>query len=266
VRSVYPDADGFPIVRAGSHVTTHASPLEERWGGWYVTGTHGEARHMGNAIAIKTEFNANLDMESGANQIALAGHVRSGGFLTAHSDIVALMVLEHQSQMHNLITQASFETRLALRDEAVMDEALNRDRDTMSETTEHRIASVSDKLVEYMLFADEVELEDPIAGTSGFAEAFYAQGPRDSHGRSLREFDLESRLFKFPLSYLIYSPQFDGLPETAKEYVYQRLWDILTGAIDTPDYLHLTNYKSRVIREILIETKPDLPAYWKKSH
>jgi len=265
VRSVYPDAEGFPIVRAGSHVTTHESPFEERWGGWYVTGTHGAARHMGNAIAVKTEFSADLDMEPGANRIALDERVRKENFLTAHSDIVALMVLEHQTQMHNLITQANFETRLALRDEAIMDDALNRDRNTLSETTQHRIANVGDKLVDYMLFVGEPELEDPVQGTSGFAKMFAAQGPRDSQGRSLREFDLESRLFEYPLSYLIYSPQFDGLPDEAKETIYQRLWDILTGAIDTPDYLHLTNYKSRVIREILIETKPGLPEYWTKG-
>lgn len=263
VRSVYPDADGFPIVRAGSHVTTHGSPFEERWGGWYVTGTHGKARHMGNVIATKTEFGADLDLESGANRTVLNERVRADGYLTAHSDIVALMVLEHQSQMHNLITQANFETRMALRDEAVMDEALNRDRDTLSESTQHRIASVCDSLVDYMLFVNEPDLKDPVRGTSGFAETFAAQGPRDSQGRSLRELDLESRLFKYPLSYLIYSPQFDGLPDVAKEYVYGRLWDILTGAIDTPDYLHLTNYTSRSIREIVRATKPGLPEYWK---
>lgn len=263
VRSVYPDANGFPIVRAGSHVTTHESPFEERWGGWYVTGTHGAARHMGNTIAVATEFGADFELETGANRTALNERVRADGYLTAHSDIVALMVLEHQSQMHNLITQANFETQLALRDEAVMDEALNRERDTLSESTQHRIASVCDRLVDYMLFVGEPDLKDPVRGTSGFAETFAAQGPSDSQGRSLRELDLESRLFKYPLSYLIYSPQFDGLPDEAKARIYQRLWDILTGAIDTPDYLHLTNYTSRSIREIVRETKPGLPEYWK---
>ncbi|GMV95075.1 MAG: hypothetical protein AMXMBFR82_48530 [Candidatus Hydrogenedentota bacterium] len=262
VRSVYPDADGFPIVRAGSHVTTHESLFEERWGGWYVTGTHGGARHMGNVIATKTEHGADLDMEFGANQPALPPHVRADGYLTAHSDIVALMVLEHQAHMHNLITRADFETRLALRDEAVMDEALQRDPETLSESAQHRIASVCDKLVDYMLFVGEPELRDPIQGTSGFAEIFASQGPVDRQGRSLRELDLESRLFTYPLSYLIYSEQFDGLPDAAKDYIYQRLWDILTAKIDTADYLHLTNYTSRAIREILLDTKPNLPAYW----
>jgi hypothetical protein len=218
---------------------------------------------MGNTIAVATEFGADFELETGANRTALNERVRADGYLTAHSDIVALMVLEHQSQMHNLITQANFETQLALRDEAVMDEALNRERDTLSESTQHRIASVCDRLVDYMLFVGEPDLKDPVRGTSGFAETFAAQGPSDSQGRSLRELDLESRLFKYPLSYLIYSPQFDGLPDEAKARIYQRLWDILTGAIDTPDYLHLTNYTSRSIREIVRETKPGLPEYWK---
>ncbi len=262
VRSVYPDADGFPIVRAGSHVTTHESAFDERWGGWYVTGNHGDARHMGNVIATKTEHSAELDSESGANQTTLPPHVRADGYLTTHSDIVALMVLEHQTHMHNLITRADFETRLALRDEAVMDEALQRDTETLSESAQHRIASVCDKLVDYMLFVGEPELTDPIQGTSGFAEVFASKGPVDRQGRSLRELDLESRLFTYPLSYLIYSEQFDGLPDAAKDYIYQRLWDILSAKIDTADYLHLTNYTSRAIREILLDTKPNLPAYW----
>ncbi|MCL4693645.1 MAG: hypothetical protein KJ060_14185 [Candidatus Hydrogenedentes bacterium] len=262
VRSVYPDADGFPIVRAGSYVTTHESPFEERWGGWYVTGTHGDARHMGNVIATKTEHSAELDSESGANQTTLPAHVRADGYLTAHSDIVALMVLEHQVHMHNLITRADFETRLALRDEAVMDEALHRDTETLSESAQHRIASVCDKLVDYMLFVDEPELDDPIQGTSGGAVLVASIGPGGRPGRALRGLVRGAGRVCGAVSYLIYSEQFDGLPDTAKDYIYQRLWDILTAKIDTADYLHLTNYTSRAIREILLDTKPNLPAYW----
>ncbi|MBI2425909.1 MAG: hypothetical protein HYV27_24000 [Candidatus Hydrogenedentes bacterium] len=262
VRSVYTDAKGFPLFGAGTHLTTQSSPFEERWGGWYVTGTHGAARHLGNTLARATENGAEFDPEAGANRTALDPRVDAGRYLTPHSDIVALMVLEHQTQMHNLITEAGFHTRMALRDQAVMDKILNRAPDILSESTQRRIASAGDKLVRHMLFVDEVELDDPIVGTSGYTERFAALGPFDGQGRSLREFDLESRLFKYPLSYLIYSPQFDGLPEEMKGYVYQRLWGILTGVENTPDYLHLTNAKSRAIREILLATKPGLPAYW----
>ncbi len=263
VRSVFTDGEGFPILKVGSHLTTHDSPFKERWGGWYVTGTHGAARHMGNVIATETKRDAEIDMEAGANRITLDNQVAADRYLAAHSDIVALMVLEHQTGMHNLFTRADFETRMALHRQAVTDKIFERDPNTLSESTQRIIANIGDKLVAYMLYVNEVELDDPVKGTSGFTEAFAARGPQDSEGRSLREFDLESRMFKYPLSYLIYSPQFDGLPVQMRDYIYRRLWEILTGAVDTDDYLHLTNAKSRAIRQILIETKPGLPSYWK---
>lgn len=264
VRSVFPAQDGQPIMKAGSALTDHTTPLEERWGGWYITGTHGNARHRGNQIATETQFDAIIDVEAGANQPALPPRVNTADYLTPHSDIVAMLVLEHQAQMHNLMTRASFETRMALHRQAVMDKIFDRAPEALSESSQRIIKSAGDALVDYMIFAHEEELESPVHGTSGFAESFAAQGPRDSQGRSLRELDLEARIFKYPLSYLIYSPQFDGLPDAMKDYVYQRLWNILTGVEATPDLLFLTNAKCRAIREILIETKPGLPAYWVK--
>lgn len=265
VRSVYTDAEGFPILKVGSHLTTQDSPFDERWGGWYVTGTHGDERHLGNVIATETQRDAEIDMDAGANWLSLDDRIDTGDYLTPHSDIVALMVLEHQTGMHNLLTRADFETRMALHRQSVTDEIFERDPNTLSESTQRIITNIGDKLVAYMLYVDEFELNDPVAGTSGFVEAFAERGPKDSQGRSLREFDLKSRMFKYPLSYLIYSPQFDGLPAAMKDYVYQHLWDILTGVVDTDEYLHLTNAKSRAIREILVETKPGLPNYWKKD-
>ncbi len=264
VRSVFPAQDGQPIMKAGSALTDHTTPMEERWGGWYITGTHGNARHRGNQIATETQFDALIDVEAGANQPALPPRVNTANYLTPHSDIVAMLVLEHQARMHNLMTRASFETRMALHRQAVMDKIFDRAPEELSESSQRIIKSAGDALVDYMIFAHEEELESPIHGTSGFAEAFAAQGPRDSQGRSLRELDLETRLFEYPLSYLIYSPQFDGLPDAVKNYVYQRLWNVLTGVEATPDLLFLTNAKCRAIREILIDTKPGLPAYWVK--
>ena len=264
VRSVFPAQDGQPIMKAGSALTDHTTPMEERWGGWYITGTHGNARHRGNQIATETPYDAVIDVEAGANQPALPPRVNTENYLTPHSDIVAMLVLEHQAQMHNLMTRASFETRMALHRQAVMDKIFDRAPEALSESSQRIIKSAGDALVDYMIFAHEEELESPIQGTSGFAEAFAAQGPRDNQGRSLRELDLQTRLFTYPLSYLIYSPQFDGLPDAVKDYVYQRLWNILTGVEATPDLLYLTNAKCKAIREILIETKPGLPAYWVK--
>jgi len=263
VRSVYTDSEGFPILKVGSHLTTQDSPFSERWGGWYVTGEHGAARHLGNVIATETQSAANIDMDAGANRTTLDKRVNPDRYLSEHSDLVALMVLEHQTGMHNLMTRANFETRMALHRQSVTDEIFERNPKMISDSTQRIIANIGDKLIAYMLYVNEVELDDNISGTSGFAEVFARQGPKDSKGRSLREFDMESRMFKYPLSYLIYSPQFDGLPIPMKDYVYENLWRILTGVIDTDEYLHLTNAKSRAIRQILIETKSGLPSYWK---
>ena len=265
VRSLFTDDNGFPILRAGSFVTTQDSPFDERWGGWYVTGTHGAARHMGNVTAVATERDATLDTEHGANRLTLDERVDSENYLTKHSDIVALCVLEHQTQMHNLITQANFETKFALRDQAVIDEILKPEVPALSESTQRRIRSAGEKLLEYLLFANEAPITASIRGTSGFAERFSAQGPFDQKGRSLRELDLNTRLFKYPLSYLIYSPQFDGLPQEMKDYLFRRIWDVLAGTQPDAKFNHLDSATRQAIREILIDTKPGLPAYWVRS-
>ncbi|MDZ4858450.1 MAG: hypothetical protein SGI88_05665 [Candidatus Hydrogenedentes bacterium] len=263
VRSVFANADGFPILKAGTHVTTQASPMEERWGGWYVTGNHGAARHMGNVLAVETERDASIDVEAGANRRMLDARVNPGQYLTPHSDVVALMVLVHQVDVHNLFTTANFETRFAQHRQAAVDEILKRDLNIPGESTQRIIKNVGDKLVEYLLFANEAPLKSPMTGTSGFMEAFPQQGPRDSQGRSLREFDLQTRMFKYPLSYLIYSQAFDSLPKPMKEYVYRSLWDHLTGAVESRLNAHLNIETRNAIRQIVVETKPNLPEFWK---
>lgn len=262
IRSVYTDAEGFPILRAGTDITTQDRPFGDRWGGWYVTGSHGDIRHMGNAIAVDTDDEVALDTESSVNLMTLDDRFDTSRYLTNTSDIIALLVLQHQTEMHNLFTRATFETRMALHRQSITDEFMDREPGELSESTQRIIANVGDKLVDYMLYINEVEYDDPIAGSSSFAEQFAALGPFDKEGRSLRDLDLKYRLFEYPLSYLIYSEQFDALPEEMKSYVYRRLWDILTDAVDTSDYLHLTKAKCRAIREILVATKPNLPDYW----
>lgn len=262
MRSVFTDAQGYPILSAGSFLTTQNSPFKDRWGGWYVTGTHGAARHMGNGLAEPGEFDAVLDREAGANLTALPGRVEAGRYLTPHSDLVALLVLAHQVQVHNLITELAFETRYALADQKVIDEILDEPRTGLSDSTQRRIASVGNRLVDALLLIDEPPLPAPVAGTSGFAARFGTQGPRDPAGRSLRELDLQTRLFKHPLSYLVYSAQFRGLPQEALDYVYQRLWKAFHDELKEPKYAARAGETGAALRDILRVTQPDLPAYW----
>jgi hypothetical protein len=120
-------------------------------------------------------------------------------------------------------------------------------------------------LVEALLFVDEAPLSSRIEGTAGFAEQFAKQGPRDRQGRSLREFDLERRLFKYPCSYLIYANSFRELPPEIRDYVWQRLWEVLTQRSNQDKFAHLTAEDRQAIVEILRDTVPELPEYWKDA-
>ena len=265
MRSVYTSASGLPYFGAGSYTSTHSSPLRERWGGWYVTGEHGAARHMGNVVAPNRDDPEQLDLEAGANVAGLEQYCQIEHYPTPHSDIVALMVLGHQGEMHNWITRANFSTRTALYQSRAMNEALGRPLHQLSESTERRLDSVAEKLVSYLLFVDEAKLQDPIRGTSDFAEKFAELGPFDRQGRTLRQFDLVERMFAYPLSYLIYSDSFNSLPEEALSRVYRRLWDVLTGRVKSREFAHLHPERRQAILEILRDTKEDLPDYWRED-
>ena len=106
VRSMYVNAGGQPQYGAGTYTTDHQSPFEERWGGWYVTGTHGKMRHMGNVVSRNPGDPEAIDREDGANVTDLSDRLNVSPYLTGHSDVVALMVLEHQTQMQNYLTLA----------------------------------------------------------------------------------------------------------------------------------------------------------------
>jgi hypothetical protein len=262
VRSVYPERDGTPIYRAGTFRTNQASPFKERWGGWYVSGSHGNQRHMGNVVVQDPDNPDVLDTDAGANVQDLTSHFDTSEYLNPHSDIVALMVLEHQAQMHNLITAANFETRRALHYQAEMNRLLEKPANYQSDTTKSRIKNSCRRLVEYMLFAGETRLGDKITGTSDFAAEFASRGPVDAKGRSLRQFDLNRRMFKYPCSYLVYSSALDGLPRAALDQVYRQLYGILTGEDADDEFTHLTDRDRRAILEILEGTKQALPDYW----
>ena len=217
---------------------------------------------MGNVFVTDESHPEKLDIEHGANLTDLTDRVKTKPYLSSHSDIVALMVLEHQTQMHNRITRANFTNRSAQHYDKVMNKALGRPDDHYSDSAKRRIDTAAKKLVEYMLFADELQLTAPVAGTTNFATEFVARGPKDCKGRSLREFDLTTRMMKYPCSYLIYSKPFDGLPDEVKDRVYRRLFEVLSNQDESKRFAHLTAQDRQAILEILRETKSDLPGYW----
>jgi hypothetical protein len=243
IGSVFPGPDGTTMY-GPAYTTDHRSPFEIRWGGWYVTGTHKAARHMGNAVALDSTDLAAMITPQTVHVTDLTGRFDMTGYLSPHSDLVSLLTIEHQAKMLNLITRIGWEARIG------------------SKEAGRTLDTAAAELVDYMLFVDEAPLPGPITGTSGFAKHFASQGPRDKEGRSLREFALDTRLMKYPCSYLIYSEPFDAMPAEAKAAVYARLWEVLSGADRHERYNRLTPADREAIVEILQATKKDLPPYF----
>ena len=181
-----------------------------RWGKWYITGPQIPKAGLGTAI-------------TSAPWLANAFDART--YLSPHSDVVALMVLEHQARAINLITYLGWETRIGASDA--------------------RLDSIVDSFVDYFTFADEAPLPGRYAGSSGFAATFQAAGRRDGRGRSLRELDLETRLMKYRCSYMIDSAAFDALPARARQKVAARMTTVLRD-------------RDPAALEILSSSKPDL--------
>ena len=268
VGSVFPSPSGEPNFGLGTVVTDHRTPLEERWGGWYVTGTLGAQSHRGNAVARDPVRPERLDAAGARNLTSLARKADTSRYLEPGSDIVALLVLEHQTQMTNYLTRLAWLARLA----AAADESTAAAADTRAAPGRGRGAPGAaprralddwiEETVAYLLFADEAPLAEPITGVSTFTATFPRRGPHDARGRSLRDFDLRTRLFRYPLSYLIYGRAFDALPDGVRVRVYERLHEVLTGADGSPRFRHLDEAARRAILQIVAETKTDLPPFW----
>jgi hypothetical protein len=250
--SVLTDRDGNAIPAAGTAPMSDRTPFKERFGGWYVTGTHGNRQHWGNlsvpvtkdSIGDAKSYVKRLNLEPGANVTDLKNRFNTKRYLTPDSDIVALMVMTHQTRMHNLITRTRFEV------ESAKDDA-------------ERIRLAVEPLVRGMLFVWEENLGGPVAGTTSFAADFVKAGPHDRQGRSLRELDLSKRLLRYPLSYLVYSSQFEGLQPKAKEQFFRRVRDILTGVDSNKDFSNLLEADRKAVFEILMDTKPEFAALTK---
>lgn len=263
IRSVTPDRHGMPVMSLGSYISDHRSPLKDRWGGWYVTGTTGEQAHMGNAVLSDPAEDDRLPVSEGTRNVSdLTRFIDTGAYLTPHSDIVALMALEHETQMGNLITRVGWEARMAIYENNAINRSLGEPETSLRESTVHRVNAAVEELVEYTLFSGEAKLTSPVQGTSGFTAEFQKRGPRDAKGRSLYDFDLTTRLFRYPCSFLIYSEAWDSMPQIVLDRVYSRLWEVLSGSDKTVHYEHLSDTQRRAILEVLRATKPGLREYW----
>jgi len=259
-RSVYPDREGQPLFSLGSHRVEHSTPLAKRWGGWFVSGTTPGRHHLGNMTLPQNTRNPPEENPKGSNLTDLSKLCETTEYLAPHSDLVALLVFEHQAEAHNRITRAALETRIALHQQEEFDRILKRTTEGFSESTARRIDSACESLVEYLFFCGEAPLGGKVTGTSPFASEFSARGAKDSHGRSLRDFDLNERMFKYPLSYLVLTKSFEGLPKEAKDAATKKIVEILKKGSPEEKYAHLTPERRAAIREILTQTSPNWKA------
>ena len=267
LRSVFSSPEGTLTPRSPSFITDQESPLKQRWGGWYVSGALAGST-MANAVVADTPADAARPASVPPALNPLGRPFDPSAYLAPGSDQVALLVLTHQAQMHNLITQTNYQTRLALyalqKTEAQAANATSLE--ALPEAARRQIQRPADQLLHHLLFVNETNLGGLDArqaiASSAFARAFASQGVRDSKGRSLRDFDLHDRIFRFPCSYLIYNAAFAALPEPARGYIYHRLLLILNGQDQTSDFASLSAGDRKAILSILLETKPNLPAEW----
>ena len=249
VRSVAADATGEIDQRSEFSYINHRTPMNERWGGWYVTGQHGDQAHRGNIIGFEAWENFEKEPLKFGNLASLEKFFDESKYVTKGSDLVALMILEHQGHMHNYLTRLNYESQIMLK--------------TYGHIRYLRTQVAG--FLRFLLFTEEAKLTAPVSGNPEFVKAFEAKGKRDSKGRSLRDLDLQTRLFKYPCSFLVESEAFDALPTVMRDHLLQRLHDILTGKDTSDDFAGLSADDRKTILEILLETKPNLPDYWRAT-
>jgi hypothetical protein len=234
------------------------TPFEFRWGGWYVTGSHGAQTHLGNRFTTDAAVSAGafaVADPAGQNVVTLTDRFDTTQHLAATSDLVALMTFEHQVEVTNAMLAAIRATRGG-------SPAAGRGTAPGAPAS---LAPIIDRLFRSLVSADAPDLREPIRGVSSFSQTFPSGGRRDGLGRSLRDLDLERRVLRYPLSYLIESDLFDGLPEVVREPVLTRLLNCFTVPSPEAPCARYPEALRRAAFEIVRETKRSLPDAWRRA-
>jgi hypothetical protein len=247
VRSVPTDLTGELNTLGEVRDISQCTPYADRWAGWYVTGKHGQQPHRGNLIGAKDFARYEKEPMAKGNLENLKAFFDESKYPGKGSDIVALSVLEHQAHMHNYIARLSMEARQ-------MTAAYGHVRYMRSQV---------DAFLRYLLFLEETPLTEPLEGNPAFVKDFTAAAIRDPKGRSFRDLDLRTRMFKYPCSFLVYSPAFDAMAQPIREVILQKLYDVLTGKVAEKPFADMHAADRQAVLEILRATKKGLPEYWK---
>ena len=256
VRSVHPYPDGQIDFSSGTHIVSDSTPYSERFGGWWVTGKHLALNHEGNAFV---RGSGGMDNPIRANQTPEklpAGMIDLKDYMAVTSDVVAQLILQHQTVVHNRITAVTYGTTLALADDASIGESLGNKPGELLGSTLSRIRSSCDNLLDALFFVDEAPLPAPIDGNKRTVIDFVKQGPRDTNQQTLRQLDLRTRLFRYHLSFLVHSDGFRQMPPQARSYCWIRIKAALENADDRLT-AKLDASERKTIREILLATEPE---------
>lgn len=228
--------DGRVMEPSGTHDVDHQTPHPDRWGGWFVTSEdaappYQQLAHRGN---ITFSGKGNTSNQIFVDWLNSAPETR--GYLSPSSDIVGLLLFDHQVHAINLMTKLAFEARASSR---------NVDR-------------LAIELADYFLFAGEAPPLAPLTPRPGFAARLESAVPADHRGRSFGQLNMDTRLLRYPCSYMIYADAFAALPASIKETVYRRM----IGVLSTPDprATRAQLDDRQAVLEILSETKSDFPA------
>lgn len=252
VRSLYPLNSGQPIFKAGSQIINQTIPLKKRWGGWFVTGI--SVKHLGNRVYKETT-------EGVDGGTPLHPGTFNNKYLNNSSDVIALLVLEHQAQLHTLLSALTIHTRRALYEQQVLDEYLERTK-PVSDSSRTRIKHHADNVLKYMFFVDETRIPEIDVSQSIFAQDFSSLTPHDKKNRTLYQLQMKRRMFRYPFSYMVYSDTFNQLPSEALNYLWPEIARILNPQFIHPGYEHLNREDKIAIKEILLETHPAATTYW----
>jgi hypothetical protein len=237
--------DGNVMPRMGSNDVDHRTPHPDRWGGWFVTTEalvqYAQRQHAGNITFSEAGTTSNQVF---VDWISSAPEAR--GYLSESSDIVALLVFDHQSHAINLLTRLNWESRVV------------RASGTAG-TSDGTLTPLVNELADYFVFTAEAPPSVPLVPRAGFSAWLATQAPRDRQGRSLAQLDLSERLMRYPCSYMIYSEAFDALPAPVKQAIYRRITDQLLRDTAPGEYNRAPAADRRATLDILRDTKPDFP-------
>ena len=251
-RSVFPNNNGRSLKSVDTYeLIGHHVPLSERWGGWYVTGEHQSLKHMGNAVAYRTNNNE-LKLKKFTEDLGLKRILKESNYPHPGSDVAALLIFDHQVGIHYELVEAAYRARQSL---------FNNKKSSVqnNESINKSISSIADDLVPHILMRDEIKLGEKILNPneeSDFIRVFSERGIKDSKGRSLRDLKLKDTIFKYSCSYMIYSKSFVSLPDALKSAVFKRIKDILNNRIKTKEYDYISSETKMELLEILNETVP----------